>query len=146
MTDVLLLNTNDGGEMEIKNGVVTMSDGLENVVHLSLFGGNEDDSGSEAAKPKQWWANFGELDPARHLRSAFQFLVRSIPCTSGNLRLVQEAAESDLAWMLESIATSVSVLCSIPALNTLKTEVNLVVNGTLYPFTFTTAWGARAQV
>ena len=41
--DVLLFQTNDEGDIESIDGVVTMSGGLETMFYLSIFGGNEDD-------------------------------------------------------------------------------------------------------
>ena len=46
--DVLLFQTVDDGEINIENGVVEMSGGLETAAYLSLYGGNEDDDGREA--------------------------------------------------------------------------------------------------
>ena len=43
--DVLLYHTPDGGEIEMVNGLVTMSGGLETMAYLCLFGGNEEDDG-----------------------------------------------------------------------------------------------------
>lgn len=144
MSDVRLFNTADGGEIEYINGVATMSDGLEAAAYLSLFGGNEDDSGQRADDRKQWWGNLSETDPARRYRSATQNALQAMPATTGNLLRVQDAALSDLDWMKDALAAQVAVLVTMPALNTIKIDVSILVNEELLPFSFTKEWGKAA--
>jgi len=54
--DVKLFQTTDDGDIYVVNGIVEMSGGLETSAYLSLFGGNEDDDGSDGS-PFSWWAN-----------------------------------------------------------------------------------------
>lgn len=139
MTDVHLFQTDDGGEIRSENGQVDTNDGLETAVYLSLFGGNESDSGLEADDPRQWWGNVGETDPARHYRSQTQHLLRSIPATSENLRRVEDAARNDLAWLVE-IATRVGATASIPAVNQVRIVTPIEIDDRRYDFVFTEAW------
>lgn len=109
MTDVLLYQTNDDGDINVVNGVVEMSGGLETFVYLSLFGGDV-----------EWWGNADEPDPAKRFKGEFQTLARSIPITPGNLRRLEDAARRDLTggpW------GSFDVTATIPALNTVKLSV-----------------------
>jgi phage gp46-like protein len=145
MTDVSLYQTADGGEITIENGQPVMDDGLATSVYLSLFGGNEQDSGREGDNPREWWGNKFEADPSRTYRSETQFLLRSIPSTSGNLRRIEDAASRDLAWMVDEIADSVTVAVSVPALDTVRIEIEVVVNDQKFAFAFTEAWKVRAQ-
>lgn len=145
MTDVLLLPTVDGGELEFVNGILTMTDGLMNAAYLSLFGGNEDDPGLAGDRSKEWWANTSEPVAERQFRSRVQHLMRTLPLTSGNLGRVKEAAEADLEWMTKTkLASSVSAFATIPALNTLKLATNIVIVDKVYSYVFTEAWRARA--
>jgi phage gp46-like protein len=138
MTDVLLRQENDGGEISFVNGQAAMSDGLETAVYLSMFGGNEDDSGIVADDPLQWWGNFGEADQAKHYRSETQSLLRSLPLIPFNLRRLEEAGTRDLDWLIQSsVATSVTVAATIPALNTLALDVNVEIDGVNSSFKFT---------
>lgn len=144
MTDVLLFNTADGGEIEILNGRPTMSDGLETAAYLSLFGGNERDSGLVADDPQQWWGNLGETDASKHYRSETQHLLRSIPAITSNLRRIEAAAKRDLAWMLESsVTTDVGAVASMPARGKVALDVRITVNGTVYPFRFEEPWSSQ---
>jgi phage gp46-like protein len=127
MTDVLLRQTNDGGEITVENGLVLMSDGLEAAAYLSLFGGNEDDAGDAASEREQWWGNLVETEPSRTYRSETQHLIRSLPAVPSNLRRIEQAAARDLAWMLGAgIAKSIAAAASIPAVNRVRLEVTIV--------------------
>lgn len=146
MTDVRLYHDDDGGEIAFVNGSAVMADGLESAVYLSLFGGNEDDSGTQADDRKQWWGNLSETDAARKLRSETQHLLRSLPAVPFNLRRLTEAVERDLAWMKSSLASQVSVLVTIPGLNRVSIAVSIELqNGRQFQFSFHEPWGAGSR-
>jgi phage gp46-like protein len=133
MTDVLLSQKVDGGEITFVNGEPLMDDGLETAAYLSLFGGNEEDSGGDEGKPYEFWGNKIETDASKKLRSQTQFLLRSIPITSGNIVLIEDAVANDLAWMVDAkLASFVGGTVSIPALNTIKIDVKIVVQDKTY--------------
>ena len=136
--DVRLYDTLDGGEIDCTAGQLVMSDGLETVVFLSLFGGNLHDSGLAADDAKQFWGNLIESDPDARYRGQLQALLNSSPLTPANLNSFQDAATSDLAWMVPSIAQSVVVNASMPALDTIQFDATIVIDGTKYPFQFLT--------
>lgn len=117
MTDVLLRQSNDGGEITIQGGLLLMSEGLETAAYLSLFGGNEDDpAGTDTTL--QFWGNLLEVEPERHYRSETQFLVQALPAIPFNLRRIEQAAARDLQWMLDAgVAVSVTVEATIPAVD-----------------------------
>jgi phage gp46-like protein len=142
MTDVRLYQTVDDGEIESVNGQLTVDDGLESAVYLSLFGGNDDDSGLAGDDPKQWWANLDENDPARQYRSETQNLLRAIAATPGNLRRIEDAVERDLAWLTETkAAKSIAITATIPGINRVKLVIEVVVNGRSREFTYLENWG-----
>lgn len=125
MTDVLLRQTNDGGDITVDHGLVLLSEGLETAVFLSLFGGNEDDAGG-ASTELQWWGNLIETEPASTYRSETQHLTRSLPAVPFNLRRIEQAASRDLQWMLDTgDADSVAVEATIPGLNRVRLEVTI---------------------
>lgn len=129
MTDVRLYQTPDGGEIEVTAGQVVMDDELTTAVYLSLFGGEETDSGADGDKPKEWWGNKLATDAAEKLRSETQYLLAKIPVTSGNLRRFQDAAQRDLAWIVTAaVATAVAVRVVIPRANNLRFEVAIQVS------------------
>lgn len=137
MTDVLLRQTNDGGEIAVDNGLMLLSDGLETAAYLSLFGGNEDDAGDAASERLQWWGNLDETEATRTYRSETQHLLRSLPAVPSNLRRIEQAAARDLAWMLPAgLAKSVAVSTSIPAVNRIRLEVTIVTIKTTLQLVF----------
>lgn len=136
MTDFLLIQTPDGGELPIENGEPAMTDGIETAVFLSLFGGNSDDPGLPGNSQKQWWGNLVEGDAKGHYRSRTQYLLRTLPSTSGNLRRIEDAALTDLAWMVEELGAEISVSASIPGIGRVLLAVDVTVDGRKYPMTF----------
>lgn len=143
--DVNLFQSADGGNVECVAGQITMSeDGLSTAAYLSLFGGNQDDTGSDGDKPLEWWGNKDEPDPQKHYRSETGALLRALPAVSSNLRRIEDAVHSDLAWFVESgIASSVDALVTMPALNRVQIEILIVVQGEEFRLVFAAAWGAR---
>lgn len=138
MTDPLLRQTNDGGEITVEGGLVLMSDGLETAAYLSLFGGNDDDAGDGASAALQWWGNLDEVEPAGVYRSETQNLMRGLPAVPSNLRRFEQAGGRDLAWLVESRnVRSVTVSARIPALNRVQLDVVIVkLNGAILPLVF----------
>lgn len=135
MSDVLLTNNPNGGEIEIANGRVAMTDGYESAAYLSLWGGNDEDAGSDRDTSKSWWGNIGEPTESQH-RSKTQHLLRSMPLAPRNIRTIEDAAKSDLAWLLQYGASDISVSASIPALNTLSLLVIIKASGNEYTYRF----------
>lgn len=142
--DVLLCQTNDDGEINVVDGVVEMSGGLETAAYLSLFGGNEEDDG-RADNSATWWANLDEVDPVSQYRSETQHLLQALPATTGNLRRIEDAAARDLAWFTQAnVASSATVVASIPGLNKIKLTINIEAVGEESSFEFVENWKASA--
>ena len=143
--DILLFQTDDDGDIIVENGVVEMTGAFETSAYLSLFGGNEDDDGSDD-NLHTWWANLAEIDPAERYVSETQNLLQALAATSANLRRVEDAAKRDLQWFLDkNIASSVKVIATIPAINRLKLVVSIEANGEESQFAFVENWRAAAQ-
>lgn len=138
MTDPLLQQFNDGGDIEFINGRITLSDGLETAAYLSLFGANERDPGLEGDDPLEWWGNKTESLEERKYRSQFQHLIESLPLVPANLRRLEDAAGVDLAWFVSSgVASFVQVVASQPAINRVKVDIGILVDNELFQFSFT---------
>ncbi len=142
--DAHLFQTDNDGDISVTDGIVEMVGGLQNLAYLCLFGGNEDDDGSQDSQ-RGYWGNLLETDIDFKLISKTQFLLRSIPAISANLLRIEDAANSDLAVFLnKNIASSVEVAVSIPALNRIKIVVNIEAQGVESQFEFTENWKADA--
>lgn len=143
MTDVRLFQADgDGGETVWLNGEPVTADGLETAGYLSMFGGNEQDSGLTDGEALQWWANFEEPVANRRQRSQVQSLLRGLPATPANLGRVEDAAKADLAWMVSELSASVTAEASMPALNKVGLHVEITIGNTTYPFDFAAHWGS----
>lgn len=125
--DVLMFNTQDGGEIDFVNGQPEMTVDFRTMMFLCLFGGDLKDDGLEGNK-KTWWGNYNENNPDRRYISRFQNLAMTgLPLTSGNLRRFEDAALADLEiFKKEKIATEVTAIASIPARNRLNLAVSVV--------------------
>lgn len=142
MSDVLLQQTADGGEITCAAGQVVMTDDLGTAVLLSLFGGNADDSGADGDKPKEWWGNKLATSEEEKLRSETQNALSKLPVTTGNLRRFQDAAQRDLAWMVTSkVASAVAVRVVIPAANKLRFDIAIQTDGVWRQITSLSATG-----
>lgn len=134
--DVRLVQTNDDGDIDVVNGIVAMDGGLETSVYLAMFGGNEDDSTSS------WWGNSGELEVNKY-HSVTQELLQSLPATSCNLLRIEDAVNTDLAYLTsEKIASLVEVTITIPELNRINIKVVINADGIESEFNFTENWKA----
>lgn len=140
--DIFLFQANNHGDITVENGVIEMTGGLDTAAFLSLFGGNENCSGRDTC-PFSWWGNFDEIDKANKYISETQFLLKTLPAITANLRRIEDAAIRDLSWFLDKkIASSVTVAVTIPALNAIKINVIIEANGIESNFNFVENWKA----
>lgn len=125
--DVLLYDTEDGGEISFSDDNLVMDDtGFETAIYLSLFGGNELDDGSESTKKYQYWGNLLENDPKYKLTSQAQNIIEGYPATPNNLNRIKEAVKQDLNWMInEGIIDKLEITATIPERN----RLNLTIKG-----------------
>ena len=107
--DLYLFQTDDDGDVEIENGLVTLTTGLETAIYLSLFGGSD------------YWANLDETEPDMQYTSATGEFVASAPLTSGNLRALVDIVKQDLQWL-----GSADVTVEVKGTNSVYLTIDLV--------------------
>lgn len=135
-------NVDPAWRIVVIGGVVFMTQTFETAAGLSLFGGNYADDGSPN-NPNTYWGNLLENDPAFRYVSRTQFLMRGLPATSGNLRLLKRAVEADLAWFVEQrIANRLDVSVALLGRNRVEIRVTIEARGEISEFTFTENWPA----
>ena len=140
--DVLLFQSVDDGEIEVKNGIVTMSSGIETSVYLSLFGGNNDDDLSDNTN-LSWWGNILENENDKKYRSRTQYVINGLSLTSSNLLVLEEAVKTDLQWLIDgNIASNVSVSVTSTEINTVKINIVVKAEGLESQFNFVENWRA----
>lgn len=140
--DVLLQHTNDGGEIDFEADMVLFSGGLETACYISMFGGNEQDNGSQNS-PQTWWGNTLEADPDYKIRALTAHLLRSIPAVPYNLGRIKNAVKSDLGWLRTTgAASSLEVSVRIPELNKIEIAVEIQAIGFEARFNYVENWRA----
>lgn len=139
--DVLLVQSLDGGEIILEDGLVQMNGDLNTSIYLALFGGNIEDTGADN-DPNEYWGNALETDANFKYRSETQYILRSLPPTSFNLSRLQQAAVRDMQYLINiGVAESVDAVATIPELNKLNLECSIVLtDGSVETFTFTEPW------
>jgi len=124
MTDVLLSQTVNDGDISIIDGLVEMTDDFRTGVYLALFGGNEIDDGRDN-NPLSWWGNLNETNPINKYVSETEFLLKSLPVYSINLFRLEDAALRDLEVFKKiNAATEITVNIRITGVNTLHYTIN----------------------
>lgn len=128
--DVLLFDTENGGEISVINGLVIPDGSFRTAVYLSFFGGNKDDGG-DVASSDTWWGNRLEgVSENEKLVSRFMAFVRSVPLNSKNLKIAQDKAKEDLKWFLDDgIADSVEVNLLDEGNNRIQLNVKIEKSG-----------------
>jgi phage gp46-like protein len=130
MTDVLIKQTNNEGDIECVGGVVTLTGGFESAVYLSLFGGSS-----------EYWGNLLETDPARQYDGETERAMNGVPSTPANLRKIEQAAQRDLSWLITTkAANTVSVSASMPGVNKITFLISISAVGLESQFEFTENW------
>ena len=125
--DVLLYHgSDDRGEINEANGIIEMTKFYETMAYLCLFGGNQDDDGTEATKNSQWCGNEGEPEEQQY-RGRFQSYLKGAPLTSALIPEMEAAAIEDLAaGFVPGYAESVT--CSITLLTPKMASLNIGIN------------------
>jgi phage gp46-like protein len=143
--DVLLVETPDGGDFVMEDGLIMADTNYSTAMYLSLFGGNKDDSGVVKTN-KTWWGNtLRDTKKNEKLISRFQYVIRSMPLTVKNIKRAEDAAVLDLAWMVEEeLVDKVEAGGSTQGKNRFHLDINLIKLGTsIFEYGFNTIWGAE---
>jgi phage gp46-like protein len=142
--DLLLEDTPDGGDIQIKDGLFVPDRTFSTAVYLSLFGGNIEDSG-KVKNTKTWWGNTLEKTAANErLVSRFQALIAGLPMTTKNINAAEKSARLDLNWIIEEgAADTINVSGSATAHNKFSLRVEIKAGGkSIYENTFAIFWKA----
>jgi phage gp46-like protein len=143
--DILLIETPDGGDFVMQDGVIVADNNYSTAIYLSLFGGNKDDNGVVKTN-KTWWGNtLKGTAKNEKLISRFQNIIRSRPLTVKNIKDAETAAVLDLSWMVdEGLADKVEAIGSTEGKNRLFVEIHLIKSGgSIFNYNFETIWGGE---
>jgi len=142
--DLLLVDTPDGGDIIITDGLITSDRAIATAVYLSLFGGNQDDNGKTKNK-RTWWGNtLRGVSENQKLVSRFQAIIFGMPMTTKNILDAEEAAKLDLNWMIaEKLCDEITADGRAVSNNRFKLTIQIKSKGkTIYSGEFSIPWKA----
>lgn len=125
--DVLLADSVDGSEISIANGLILPDEGFRTAVYLSLFGGNEEDSGA-VVNSETWWGNlFENISSDEKLVSKFVNFIKTNSLSSKNIQIAEVKAAEDLQWLIDDGAAD-AVDCSISVVERNRIDLKIVIS------------------
>jgi len=128
--DVLLQQSLDGGEIQLENGQIKLTTGLETAVYLSLF------------SPSDWFLNDVAESNEEKLSSETEQIISTLPNVSKNYALLEQAINNDLAWLISSnLATDIRVGISSNQIN----RVNIVLEIDTITYSFNEGWATNVN-
>lgn len=142
--DILLVDTLDGGDVVIENGLFVSDKQFSTAVYLSLFGGNKDDNG-KGEKKDEWWGNkIAGITESEKLRSRFQNITTGLPMTVKNIKEAELAAKMDLKWLInEKIADEIVVYGQATGKNKFNLTVEILKDKLkIFKDEYSLLWGA----
>jgi phage gp46-like protein len=142
--DLLLEDTQDGGDISIENDLFVNDRTFKTAVYLSIFGGNKEDNG-KVKNNKTWWGNTLSGTPENEkLISRFQAVIFGLPMTTKNIESAENAASLDLKWVIdEGVADKVEVSGNAVSRNKFILSVEIKASGkSIYENTFSLFWKA----
>lgn len=101
--DLALIETNNGGDLQLIGNDLAVVLGIENMIYIALFGGNiEQSTEPNVVLPQSFdfWGNnlFLKDDPGTWFNSQFERTLNSTPLTSNGRVLLENAAKEDLSF------------------------------------------------
>jgi phage gp46-like protein len=142
--DLLLMETEDGGEVQIENDLFVCDRSFNTAVYLSLFGGNKDDNG-KVKNNKTWWGNtLPGIAEHEKFVSRFQAVISGLPMTTKNIQEAEAEANLDLKWIAdEGIAEKITVSGRAVSRTGFALHIDIQAGGkSIYENTFSLFWKA----
>jgi phage gp46-like protein len=142
--DLLLIETPDGGDCVLRDGLFEADRAFATAFYLSLFGGNKADSGRTKNK-NTWWGNtLAGVTEKEKIISRFQNLISAAPMNVKNIKNAEEAARQDLKWAIdEGIADAINVSGTAEGKNRFRLYVQALKAGkSVYESSYGLLWGA----
>lgn len=114
ITDILIYETGNGGDLLLRGNDMATVTGLENSPYLALFGGSN------------WWGNY--LTDNKFL-SLTEDTLLDVALTSSGRKKIEDAILKDLEY-LNNVDAEYSVSVTIAGANRVSMEIN--INGDLF--------------
>jgi len=147
--DLKLIESNDGGDLVKLTNDLSVIFGFENVMYLSMFGGNIKQSTPVVRDLSQqafdWWGNnlYMPNDTKIQMNSETERALMNYPLTSSGRIAIENAIKADLQVMSDYV--NVSVDTQIASTDRLEVLITLVKPSNLQSVAFVYIWNSTLQ-
>ena len=142
--DLLLIETPDGGDCVVENGLLLADHAFGTSFYISLFGGNKADPG-KVENRNTWWGNTlqGTAEKEK-IVSRFQNFIHGMPMTVKNIKDAEVMARLDLKWAIdEGIADEIDVFIRTEGSNKIRLFIEVKKEGkSAFSTSYGALWGA----
>lgn len=107
--DVLLYESGDGGELDIQNGDIALTETLYQQVYLALFGGNVEENTKTnylfTEERSDYWGNslLWENQPALQFNSNTERILNTTALNSSGRLTILRAVQDDLQYLIDVV-------------------------------------------
>ena len=117
--DLAILETGDGGDIQLVANDLGLIYGIENQAYLAMFGGNKKASTKNqssnlavSAQNFDWWGNSILMpnDPNVQMNSLTENILNTTPLTSAGRLVIENAIKQDLQFLAPSAKITVTVI------------------------------------
>lgn len=112
MTDLLIFESGNGGELVLRGNDLASVNGYENSTYLAMFSGN-------------WWGNY--LVPGNPFQSKTENVLNTTPLTSAGRQAIENAIKTDLKYLSNIPGTTIAVSTMI--VNSNRLDIIVDING-----------------
>lgn len=131
MTDLKIIETGSGGDLQIRANDIAIINGYENLPYLGIFGFTQ--------RPEGWWANSIIYTDEPRISLGETALKENTLSSNGRLN-IQKAIEQDIQRVTASIPnTTYSVNVILAGHN--RIDIEIEINGTV----FSANWNPETQ-
>lgn len=113
MTDIVIFESGNGGDISIKDGDVVTTDGLFNQPYLAHFGGNVGNSTTgqeiEGEERFDWWGNTF-LEEQNQMNSLLENTLNNVSLNSSGRLVLENDSKKDLEFLSEIANVTSDVL------------------------------------
>jgi phage gp46-like protein len=147
--DLKLIESNDGGDV-VKNATdLEVIFGFQNMIYIALFGGNPEASTPitrlATEQDLSYWGNnlFHPQESGLQFNSSTEKTLLNVTLNSSGRTLIQQAVESDLAFMKEF--ATVKVVVSVIGLDSILIAIRVLQPDNLQEQDFVYIWNVTRQ-
>jgi phage gp46-like protein len=125
--DILIYESGSGGEMEILNSDLVLTETIFQTIYLALFGGNIEsntaDNVPKSVERLDWWGNelLNPNESSKWFNSDTERILTNVTINSQGRQLIEQAVKNDLEFLADVIEVTIDV--SITSIDTVKISI-----------------------